>query len=810
MLFARDGKLRIAAEKLLCYIANIACGGGTCCGGSWHAAEDEGDCCNNVWYVNDEPCPDGQVYRRWGQDGVCCGCVPAQIFDGRVQQLVNVDDVIDDLCCPVCAQLGDGPEILLPFDMNGNARGCFGRCCGNPEVGVGRCTRLRVADCLEAGGTPLAGCCDPWGCPVDCCSEDSDGVVQCSSIDAGQCVSPKMLADPDCTAGCLGQCCIDDAEGVPQPQGMMTQAACAAINGKFAGLGVESCGDCACRLPFSCDCCESKTSTAAGLTFTQPRNKRQPPFSDTFHVTVTGKTDSTILVHGTPVAAGCNFTVEFVLCWDTFNIEPVPCGTNFKSLDVTVCWQQQHTGTEDLSFSGCDGLTINIGDCKHDCVTTLVYNQGDSRSSDATIYTRNDAILYVQSGTIEFTGVITPVSQLKDGVPCANAPRVLTLSGGVGKISGVIEDLPGGSLDVVQTFISRDGVRVGGDGEWWLSGDNSFSGVLRLLHGTMVIAADVSSSVGAASPFGTTTASYPQIGDPAAGVPDYYGGAVLLIADGVTVGRGFAITALGFGSEQVVTVGCRDGEAAAVGSTAPVSLGAGRSVVLQAGSGGTMTFANPWTGTAKSVSFGSISNEGVVVINQAVQANEYHIVLGTLRQGGAGISGFGILDRRKDITIGSNYGYATFDINGHQQTMKNLSFVGTGNIVTGGTLRLGYADGAGTDNGTVSVAGAGHEISSDVEFANDTTITTSALANLTVSGATSGAADLTLDGSGIVAMSAASTRSGATTISGCTVDIGDDDSLGTGSVTVTSGGVLNLNGHTIPGTITNSGGTVNP
>jgi autotransporter-associated beta strand protein len=718
--------------------------------------------------------------------------------------------VLEELCCPVCPQTGDGPEIFLPFDINGDDRGCFSRCCGLPDTAAGNCARMRVADCVAAGGTPFVGCCEPWGCPLDCCSEDADGVVQCESIAAGQCVAPKMPADPDCATGCLGQCCIDDEEGVPQPQGMMTQQACAEMQGKWQGLGVEDCGDCACRLPFSCDCCESKTSTAAGLTFTQPRNKRQPPFSDTFHVTVTGRTDSTILVHGTPVAAGCDFTVEFVLCWDMFNIEPVPCGTNFKSLDVTVCWQQQHTGTEELNFSGCDGLTIHLGDCEHDCVTTLVYNQSDSRSSDATIYTRNDATFYVQSGTVEFTGTITPVSQLKDSVPCANDPRVLTLSGGVGKISGVIEDLPGGSLDVVQTSIIRDGVRVGGDGEWWLSGDNSFSGVLRLLHGTMVIAADVSSSVGAASPFGTTSAGYPQIGNPAAGVLDYYGAAVLLVADGVTIGRGFTITALGSGSQQVVTVGCRAGATATVASTAPISIGADREIILQAGSGGEITFANPWSGTAASVTFGSVGNEGAAVLNQAVQANEYHIVLGTLRQGGAGISGFGILDRRKDITIGSDDGDATFDINGHEQTMKSLSFVGSDNVITGGTLRLGYNDAAGADNGTVSVTGTGHEIASDVALANDTTITANASSDLTISGTMSGASALTLDGSGIVTLSAANTRSGTTTISGCTVDIGDDDALGTGNVTVTSGGVLNLNGHTIPGTITNSGGTVNP
>lgn len=800
MLWALAGKLLLAASKIKCLVSHSP-GSGTCCGCTWHSASEEGDCCGDVWYVGDYPCPSGTVYLRWGENDACCGCLPEQIFDPRVGDLVNTKDVKADLCCPF-----PSPAIwqnLLPFDANADFVGCIMRCCKD-----GACTDRHAVECVNDGGQNHNGFCAGLGCPADCCSEDHDGNVTCETIDGGLlCVAPRVLADPDCATGCKGQCCTEDENGIYQPQGMMTQADCEAMNGKWAGLGKEDCNQCPCRDPFSCSCCETKTSTAAGLVFTQPRKKRHPPFADTFRVVVTGSTESAILVHGIPVGAGCDFEVEFVLCWDQFNIEPVPCDTNFKKLDVKVCWFEQHTATETLNFSGCNGLTINLGDCQHDCITTLVYDQTYNRSSDATIYTRNDATLRVEHGTIEFTGNIVAVAAQKDGSPCANSPRTLTLSGAVGKVSGVIGNLPGSS-DSVDVTIT--------DGEWWLGGANTYRGRLRLLGGTAVIAASVDGSYGVSgSPFGLTpgTGSYPLIGAAAGGAP-----AVFLFADGVTISRAFTVAALGTGSSQAVVVGGRGSGTSSVASSVTVTLE--RDVTLQAGTGGTVTFSNGWatSGIDPTFTIGSSGNSGTVVIDKYLPGtfNDYggtttavNVVYGTAKLSSLADN---TIDPPTPVTVGSSLGTATLDINGRSQMLSALTLSGSSGHVSNGTLVLGYDSDPyyGTSAGAVNVSGTGHQISADVTVGNSTTIITSSSATLTISGAMGGGSALTFDGSGTVTLSAAGTRTGTTTISGGTVNCGDDDAFGTGGITVATGGTLNLNGHTIPNTITNTGGTVNP
>lgn len=796
MLWALAGKLLLAASKLKCLLSHTP-GSGVCCGCGWHSNDEEGDCCGNVWHVppDGEPspdrdavpfvpvawpsdkCPSGHVYAVWGTYGECCGCLPEQVFDPRVQAMVNAADVLADLCCPTCP---DKP--LLPFDDEGNDVGCYMACCGLEDPA---CVIMREPECVAAGGTPQPDCCE-YGCPIPCCSEDEEGVVSCESIRSGLCVDPKVPADPaDCETGCKGQCCTEDEDGIFQPQGMMTQAACAEMGGKWAGLGKEDCDQCPCRDPFSCDCCESKSSTAAGLTFTQPRGKRHPRFSDTLRVVVTGRTESAILVHGMPVGAGCSFEVEFLLCWDEFLIEPVPCGTNFKKLDVTVCWHQHDHDVEELNFSGCDGLTINLGDCQYDCVTTLVYDQDESRSSDATLYTRNDATIRVDDGTIEFTGDIIAVAAQQDGSPCANDPRTLTLSGAIGKVSGTITNLPAGEGSVAVTV---------SDGEWWLSGANTFSGHLTVIGATLVVAADVAAS--GASPFGASTSLLPVLGDASHG-------ATMILDDGVTVRRGFEIAA---GSGTVV-IGGRGGGTSDFTADADVTIGAGRDVTLQAGGGGTITFANSWSsGYAETMAFGSAGNAGTVILSSPLAAEAFSLDAGTVRLNGSGVPGFGILLGPSLDPPPTTIGGATLDLNGNAQRLDDLTFASSGGTITGGTLNLGTA----TVAATVDVSGTGHEIASAVVVANAATFDVDASSSVTVSGVMSGSGAVTITGSGTLTLTTANTYSGGTTISGATVSIGDDAALGTGGVTVTSGGVLNLNGHTIANTITNSGGTVNP
>lgn len=65
-------------------------------------------------------------------------------------------------------------------------------------------------------------------------------------------------------------------------------------------------------------------------------------------------------------------------------------------------------------------------------------------------------------------------------------------------------------------------------------------------------------------------------------------------------------------------------------------------------------------------------------------------------------------------------------------------------------------------------------------------------------------------GLGTMSLLKANTYSGGTTINAGTIIINNSSALGTGAITVNSGGTLNLNGFTISNTIINNGGTVIP
>ena len=776
-LFSFAGTLRLAASKLMCRVGIMSCEGGTCCGGQWHEAESEG---------TQSSCAEGQIYLRWGPADNCCGCVPAQIFDPRANALVDTVDVKDDLCCPVY----EGK--WLPFDpITADYIGCLGRCCSD-----GYCIDLHEVACVSTGRVWIEGRCDPEGCPVDCCAEDSDGNVTCATVDSALlCTTPKVLADPDCATGCLGQCCLDDEEGNPQPQGMMTQEACDAIGGAWQGLGETNCSGCPCRDPFDCSCCESVTSTAAGITFFQPRRKRSPQFTDTFRVTVAGRTESSIYVHGIPVGASCDFEVTFVLCHDSFHIEPVECGTNFKKLTVKVCWEEEHTSGETLEIRGCEHGTIAAGSCRPggcsgsgdcvspgaECTTTLLHNENGATTDAAIAAYGRLTIDSSGTGALVLTGDIT-VSE------CS-----MTLV-----ITGTNDDLNRIDGDILQQASTKPViVEKRGDGTWQLSGNNTYSGQLRVLGGTLVVGESVNGTVGDPSPFGLTgsLATSPVVGDD---TPVPGGTAAMLLANDVVVGRLIQVRSSVVGSGQIVALGGYGNGSSVFGGTIRLS----GDVTLQAANGGDVTFSGNFIKTTSlipSITIGSVGNAGTVVLNKFLPSSvPVVVVLGTAR-----LNTDDVIDPAAMATVGSSLGSATLDLNGFSQTLGALAFAGSSGLVTGGTLTIGYSGTA-----EVDVAGAGHEIASDVTLSDDATFTVDGDADLTVSGVVSGGFAITKEGDGLLELNAANTYSDGTTINGGTARAGDVAAFGTGGITVNAGGTLDKNGFALANTITNNGGTV--
>jgi autotransporter-associated beta strand protein len=552
------------------------------------------------------------------------------------------------------------------------------------------------------------------------------------------------------------------------------------------GLGSAGCGgDQKCRDPFTENCCETKQSVAAGLVFTQPRNKRSPAFGGRLGATVTGWTTSPILIYGIPVGQvgkRCPINVSFRLCWDKFNIEPVPCGSDFENLDVTVCWWEEFGDNldsdttndlpppDELNFSGCNDITVWLGFCgegTYFCTTTLAY-YGPARTSNASIEIYGGAIIKADGDALVLTGTFSIE------MDCG---QTLTLTGTSVAGNEIASVIPGPNLSVHKT----------GTGLWRLSGASSYDGQLKVLGGTLVVAANVGET--GASPFGTQTVSLPVIGNSAAGGS---GTAALLLANGVEISRGFSVDGPA-GSPQIVVIGGEGAGDSVVTFQADITLG--RSVTLQAATGGTITFSSSWSGGGGSVgvTIGSAGNGGTVALEQALPVTLSGV---NVVNGRAELYGTDLIAPATPVTVGSSLGSAVLNLNSAyeevSQALSDLSFAGNSGSITGGTLRL-------VSDPAVSVTGTGHTISSLVALDDDATFDGSG--SLTISGVVSGAYGLTKDGTGTLTLSGNNTFADGLSIDAGVVVAGHVNALGTGTVDFSGDATIRLG---VAGTVANN------
>lgn len=648
--------------------SNLPVGSGVCCGGDWYPPSVPGKCCAGVWYPGDPPtgCPEGQIYLTWGPNNACCGCVPIQVYNPQTDTMVDANANKGSFCCPVCTGGTYMPGV----------NGCLGRCCNNCS-----CTPEYEFEglCYQSGGQWLAGCCETLGCPQSCCGEDDDCNVTCETIDSEICDSPRVLGEcgVSCPDACLGACCEN---GIVT--GQTTQAAC---NGCWSGPGSTQCeGACI----DDGQCCESKTSKDAGLTFTKPlplwnRCKNcsilQP---ETLRVTVTGTTDSPILIHGTPIGtdgARCSINHSFLICWENFNIEPVPCGSNFRYLDVTVCWETEATDTETLDFSGCNGLDVWLGACDYGCVTTLTYSK-NGHTSDVNIKLYGDAVIEANG-----TGPLVLTSPITIHDTCVETLTITGTNTQNNEISGAIQDSSLG-LEVIKT----------GAGVWKLSGSSLFSDGLKVKSGTIIIGQNVGQQ--GASPVGD--GDVPVIGDTNSGAK--------FLLEGRTYGRALSVIS-GTGSVVLGGVGAN---ASFFSNGFPIRLG--RGVTLQASTGGSVSFGSTWQdsfgGPSPAVAFtiGSTGNNGIVVLESFLpdSITSVVVVTGTLRIA---------IEEAIYHTTPTTIETATIDRNTYNQPLDALTINGTATLSGTGDITINNAlSGAGnivnTDgvliiNGTNSMSG---------------------------------------------------------------------------------------------------------
>lgn len=739
---------------------------GECCGNDWRTGE--GTCCGSVnsstlavferWFPGNPPtCPAGQVFvsveAPEGFEGDCCECLPDELYDPRVGEMVPTLE-ITDLACSGCneitLQLGDGGEELGPL----------GRCCRPDQL----CAQTYESECED--GDWLEGCCDTIGCPAPCCSEDSSGVAQCEIKDNLDCVAPDVIGQgSDCEDACLGACCI---EGVYQDQ--TTQPDCDALGGCWAGVGSTQCQT-GCRPPFSQNCCESVISGASGLTFTQPLRKRCEDSNVTWLVTVTGTTDSEVLVHGVPFgqtatpAKRCPINAAFVVCWDKFNIEPMPCNTSFRRLDVTVCWESPGGSMETLIYSGCDDISLWLSDCTRNCETTLVYN-GPGVTVGATVFMQGDATIEANGGAIIFPSAPLVVN---------SCSRTLTLTGTSTAENSIIMPSQPAIIGVSTSLEKR------GSGTWKLTAVSTYDGTTKIFDGTIIVGVNTQPASGA---FGTNPSAV-EIGGGSTGV------ARLHLSSGVQFSKWIKVVGTG------VSIG--GGDASGLSDSNGFLL-ADEDFTLYAATGGTLTMrylVNNLAGDNYSpadITIGTANEAGtVLLLNDLATTATIAVSHGTLHVDGE----FGSVSQASVLTVNgptaelrhtadnsisvpvqltvgaitgngtindlTAAGGTTIEPDAGGEIIIDTAFAGSGTVekIGVGTLRV---TGASTHSGTLDVMGgtlAGNfQVIGTLAFAGGTIVLVESGQEILVSGTLSGSGNLTKDGSGTLQITGANSFTG--------------------------------------------------
>lgn len=586
-------------------------GDGVCCNGSYYPPETSGTCCNNVWYSGtgeccdglwhpannpNEPCPEGYIYLKWGIDDSCCGCLPEQIMDYRTDPsgvLVDTLTVKEELCCPG----GVLPDALYE---------CPGKCniitydeFNNPTC---TCQDLTSTQCYSQGSIP-------GDCLIPCCTEADDGSVGCNMVKQEECVCPGQAdaCDKNCSNNdvCLGACF--DPNDINQCA-QVKQEDCTQEGFLWAGLGVAcndplpQSGDF--RSPFTSNGCETVISKGAGLMMSQPYMKRMPPFANTLRATITGSTDSPIRIHGTLLGVEdqrCDIDHSFTMCGNSFNIEPVPCDSNFKYLDVSVCWEEEPVFEETQEFSGCNNITVNLGNCDYDCSTTLDYSLAGHTSNAQIVFNGSGTIRASGIGSLVLTGNIAPLTSCSD---------VLILESSGVAINEITGDISGTNVNVEKR----------GPGVWKLTGSKTYSGQLKVLEGTVIIGSSASSN--SSSPFGSVS---PLSIPPIVGSND--GPTAMLIVGGSDIDRNFTIAS---GITETITIGNTNGGLSVISGF--ITLGS--NVTLQASTSGTINFTSNslWDESPIEITINSIGNEGTVMLTSTLSEyiTKVTVVTGTL------------------------------------------------------------------------------------------------------------------------------------------------------------------------------------
>ena len=395
-----------------------------------------------------------------------------------------------------------------------------------------------------------------------------------------------------------------------------------------------------------------------------------------------------------------------------------------------------------LPFDCSQNETYLLGNCNCEYSMKLLY-EGAGCTSNTEVKMLGDSIIDSSgSGPLVLTSNIT-----HDGA----CERTLTLAGSNAdnnELSGVIQN-GGSGTSVLKT----------GPGLWRLTGNSSYSGRLTVSDGTLVVGVPVAST--SFSPFGMATDSnlLPIIGSSTANLT----GTAALLADDVSISRGFSVAALGSGSSQVVVIGNAGSSTATFAAIASIRLG--RDVTLSASTGSEVIFASAWKDSGgfnnPEVAFdiGRAENLGTVVLKAFLPES---ITIVDVYPGATAKldGGDDTIYHETPVVLGLG---STLDLNGTDQPLDSLTLKASNTTVTGGTLTL--------NSSLVEVdgTGGGHDIESDVNLAGSATFDVTNPASLTVSGIIGGTGGVVKTGSGTLTLEGDITYTGQTSITGGTL-----------------------------------------
>ena len=364
--------------------------------------------------------------------------------------------------------------------------------------------------------------------------------------------------------------------------------------------------------------------------------------------------------------------------------------------------------------------------------------------------------------TLTLSGTVPSIIQ--------QSPNTETISSGIVALgaSTVVDVSGAGALAITSTISGGYGITKLSNGTLYLSGPNNFTGGLTISGG--IVSGSTNNSV-----FGT-------------GAVTVGSGATLQVTDGRTITNSLAIAGAGYGASGAIDL--KPGAGASVTLSGPISLAADSSINVESG---TATLSGAISGTNTNL---TLAGAGNVNLTSAIGTGTGGLTYngtGTTTMSGAANTytgtttvNSGTLNLSKAANTTAIAGSLTVN-GGTVNENASGQIAGTSTLtVNGGTFAL-----AGGSSNTFSAVNS--TAGSTISLSSGSTLTINSAGSSTVNGTIAGAGALSTQGTGSVTLGNSNSYSGGSTLASVVTAL-NSGSLGTGAVTINSGGNLQVQG----------------